>query len=260
MAGRIIKNGGYILRSLLTTKGDMIVRGDYGPERLPAGAYGDTLVAVGSGEKPFWYSSSSLLKVNLMDSIFENEIGALATQTQVGQDADVGKVPNGLDGQYLRCRGEGEIPLWDVPPKPIGSIYSPATGSSSPDAGVVIRGTFPVILMTTSITANVSITVPDDFNTIHSVYLFGIGGGDDDDTKAFKIETNYGCSGENYNNHSGEIYPSVALSPDKIFSINIASALSDVAANDQIGIRVRFHLSGIDNTGLIGAKFVYNRS
>ena len=237
MSGRITKNGGYILRSLLTTKGDMIVRGDYGPERFPAGAYGDTMVAVGSGEKPIWYSSSELLKVNLVDSIFYNEVGALVTQTASGYN--VGKIPNGLDGQYLRCRGEGKIPLWDVPPKPIGSIYSPATGSSGSDAGVVIKGTFPVILMTTSITANVSITVPDDFSTIHSVYLFGIG--DDNGTRTFKIETNYGCSGENYDNHSQTIYSDVALSTGKIFSINIASALTAISANDQIGIRVRLH-------------------
>ena len=258
MAGRIIKNGGYILRSLLTTKGDMIVRGDYGPERLPAGAYGDTLVAVGSGEKPFWYSSSSLLKVNLMDSIFENEIGALATQTQVGQDADVGKVSNGTAGQYLKCNGAGNIPSWDVPPKPIGSIYSPATGSSSSSAGVVIKGTFPVIVMTSSISAHVSITVPDDFASIHSVYLFGIGDMSYSDME-FTVETNYGCSGENYNNHSQTIYPYVTLSTSKIFSIDISSALTYVAANDQIGIRVLLDVTAND-TGLIGAKFVYNRS
>ncbi len=256
MAGRITKNGGYILRSLLTTKGDMIVRGDYGPERLPAGAYGDTLVAIGSGEKPFWYSSSELLEVNLVDSIFYNEVGALVTQTASGYN--VGKVSNGTAGQYLKCNGAGNIPSWDVPPKPIGSIYSPATGSSSPTAGVVLKGTFPVILMTTSITANVSITVPDDFSTIHSVYLFGIG--DDNGTRTFKIETNYGCSGENYDNHSQTIYSDVALSTGKIFSINIASALTAISANDQIGIRVRLHNTGANDTGLIGAKFVYNRS
>ncbi len=256
MAGRITKNGGYILRSLLTTKGDMIVRGDYGPERLPAGAYGDTLVAIGSGEKPFWYSSSELLEVNLVDSIFYNEVGALVTQTASGYN--VGKVSNGTAGQYLKCNGAGNIPSWDVPPKPIGSIYSPATGSSSSSAGVVIKGTFPVIVMTSSISAHVSITVPDDFASIHSVYLFGIGDMNYSDMR-FTVETNYGCSGESYNNHSQTIYPYVTLSTGKIFSINIASALTYVAANDQIGIRVLLDVTAND-TGLIGAKFVYNRS
>ena len=256
MSGRITKNGGYILRSLLTTKGDMIVRGDYGPERFPAGAYGDTMVAVGSGEKPIWYSSSELLKVNLVDSIFYNEVGALVTQTASGYY--VGKVSNGTAGQYLKCNGAGNIPSWDTPPKPIGSIYSPATGSSSSSAGVVIKGTFPVIVMTSSISAHVSITVPDDFASIHSVYLFGIGDMNYSDME-FTIETNYGCSGENYNNHSQTIYPYVTLSTGKIFSINIASALTYVAANDQIGIRVLLDVTAND-TGLIGAKFVYNRS
>jgi len=256
MAGRITKNGGYILRSLLTTKGDMIVRGDYGPERLPAGAYGDTLVAIGSGEKPFWYSSSELLEVNLVDSIFYNEVGALVTQTASGYN--VGKVSNGTAGQYLKCNGAGNIPSWDVPPKPIGSIYSPATGSSSSTAKVVIKGTFPVIVMTSSISAHVSITVPDDFASIHSVYLFGIGDMNYSDMR-FTVETNYGCSGENYNNHSQTIYPYVTLATSKIFSINIASALTYVAANDQIGIRVLLDVTAND-TGLIGAKFVYNRS
>jgi len=256
MSGRITKNGGYILRSLLTTKGDMIVRGDYGPERFPAGAYGDTMVAVGSGEKPIWYSSSELLKVNLVDSIFYNEVGALVTQTASGYN--VGKVSNGTAGQYLKCNGAGNIPSWDVPPKPIGSIYSPATGSSSPTTGVVLKGAFPVILMTTSISAHVSITVPDDFASIHSVYLFGIG--DDNGIRTFKIDTNYGCSFEDYDNHSQTVYLNASLFSGKIFSINIASALTYVAANDQIGIRARLHDVGANDTGLIGAKFVYNRS
>ena len=256
MAGRIIKSGGYILKSLLTTKGDMIVEGDFSPERFASGADGDVLKGAGAGEKPVWYSSSELLEENLVDSIFYNEVGALVTQTASGYN--VGKVSNGTAGQYLKCNGAGNIPSWDVPPKPIGSIYSPATGSSSPTAGVVTKGTFPVILMTTSICAYVSITVPDDFNTIHSVYLFGIG--DDNGTRTFKVDTNYGCSGENYDNHSQTIYPNVTLSTSKIFSINIASALTAISANDQIGIRVRFHTVGANDTGLIGAKFVYNRS
>ena len=75
-----------------------------------------------------------------------------------------------------------------------------------------------------------------------------------------KVDTNYGCSGENYDNHSQTIYPNVTLSTSKIFSINIASALTAISANDQIGIRVRFHTVGANDTGLIGAKFVYNRS
>ncbi|RLI18889.1 hypothetical protein DRO54_09535, partial [Candidatus Bathyarchaeota archaeon] len=169
MAGRIIKSGGYILKSLLTTKGDMIVEGDFSPERFASGADGDVLKGAGAGEKPVWYSSSELLEENLVDSIFYNEVGALVTQTASGYN--VGKVSNGTAGQYLKCNGAGNIPSWDVPPKPIGSIYSPATGSSSSSAGVVIKGTFPVIVMTSSISAHVSITVPDDFASIHSVYL-----------------------------------------------------------------------------------------
>ncbi|RLG24079.1 hypothetical protein DRN85_08250 [Methanosarcinales archaeon] len=259
MAGRIIKNGGYILRSLLTTKGDMIVRGDYGPERLPAGAYGDTLVAVGSGEKPFWYSSSSLLKVNLMDSIFENEIGALATQTQVGQDADVGKVSNGTAGQYLKCNGAGNIPSWDAPPKPIGSIWSPVTAASD-GAGIIIKGAFPIMRLKNDATAHISLTVPDDFTSIHSAYLFGIGDVDDD-SRAFYIATTYGHTGESFYNHQESSEFSVALFSDVFFSINIASLLPDVAANDQIGISVSIYEEGdAGDTGLIGAKFVYNRS
>ena len=256
MAGRIIKSGGYILKSLLTTKGDMIVEGDFSPERFASGADGDVLKGAGAGEKPVWYSSSELLEENLVDSIFYNEVGALVTQTASGYN--VGKVSNGTAGQYLKCNGAGNIPSWDVPPKPIGSIYSPATGSSSSSAGVVIKGTFPVIVMTSSISAHVSITVPDDFASIHSVYLFGIGDMNYSDME-FTIETNYGCSGENYNNHSQTIYPKVTLASSKIFSIDISSALTYVAANDQIGIRVLLDVTAND-TGLIGAKFVYNRS
>jgi len=258
MAGRIIKNGGYILRSLLTTKGDMVVRGDYGPERLASGADGDVLKGVGAGNKPVWYSSSELLKINLVDSIFNNEVGALVTQTSSGYN--VGKVPNGSAGQYLKCNGAGNIPSWDVPSieKPIGTIWSPATGSSNPDATTEIKGAFPVMIFDNAVSAHVSITVPDDFSSIYSVYLFGISG--DTCTRELKIETNYGCNNENYFNHSQIIFSTIAFSSDKIFSTNLAPALTSIAANDQIGIKVLFNNDFAYNTGIIGVKFAYNRS
>ena len=257
MAGRITKNGGYILRSLLTTKGDMIVRGDYGPERLASGADGDVLKGVGAGSKPIWYSSSELLEINLVDSIFSDEVGALVTQTASGYN--VGKISNGSAGQYLKCNGAGSIPSWDDPPteKPIGTIWSPATGTSSSTTGVVNMGAFPVVRLDNTITAHVSLTIPDDFDSIYSAYLYGIG--DKYCTRTFTITVNYGCVGENYDNHIQIITPSVSLYTRKIFGINIASALTSVSANDQVGISVKLD-SDANDTGLIGAKLEYNRS
>ncbi|NIQ91314.1 MAG: hypothetical protein GWN93_20820 [Deltaproteobacteria bacterium] len=48
----------YIARSTLTTKGDLVVRGDSLPERLAAGTLGRFLQANGSGQKPSWQKVS----------------------------------------------------------------------------------------------------------------------------------------------------------------------------------------------------------
>ena len=44
----------YIRRSLLTTRGDIIIRGAAAPERYPAGAAGRILSAHGAGIMPSW--------------------------------------------------------------------------------------------------------------------------------------------------------------------------------------------------------------
>lgn len=44
----------YIRRSILTTRGDFVVRGDSQPERFPAGALLTFLAGQGAGEIPAW--------------------------------------------------------------------------------------------------------------------------------------------------------------------------------------------------------------
>ena len=91
----------YIRRSLLTTRGDIVVRGAAQPERLAAGALNYVLISHGAGLQLTWSTIPTPLTTQ-GDIIVR---GATAPERYAA----------GLDGRILTAQGVGAAPVWEAP-------------------------------------------------------------------------------------------------------------------------------------------------
>ena len=94
----------YIRASVLTTQGDLVVRGAAVPERKASGAWGKVLTSIGAGGIPTWFDLYSQL-LNTGDMLI-NSGGAFI------------KIAAGAVGTYLQGKGAGVLPAYEqsMPP------------------------------------------------------------------------------------------------------------------------------------------------
>lgn len=247
------KIGGYIRASLMTTQGDIISRDANGPIRSSAGSSGWDHIVLSSGTTANlrWTSFTTILKYKLRYDVIP-AIGSLLTTTGSGS-YDIGAITPGTSGQFLKSNGSGAVPSWDDVPIPDGSVYSPVTYGSQLEA----KDTYPAALIKSNGEAYISLCVPSDFDSLEYCSVTGISGADADQT--FKIYTDYGTAGEHYQNHQqSDTSITVANDTNDIFFINISYLLTNLAANDIIGIKVVNGSTG--DMWVTGAILAYNRS
>lgn len=91
----------YVPKSVLMTKGDLIVRGDAQPERLAAGADGCYLMSNGAGELPTWQDPFAFLTTK--------------GDILVRGDSGVERLAYGSQFSFLGCYAPGGTPSWEDP-------------------------------------------------------------------------------------------------------------------------------------------------
>lgn len=91
----------YVAKSILTTKGDMVVRGDSVPEKLAAPAASWWLVGNGLGAKPIWTAA----------------LGGAGTEGDliVRASAICQRIAAVAVGKVLKSAGTTTIPVWGAP-------------------------------------------------------------------------------------------------------------------------------------------------
>ena len=134
-------------------------------------------------------------------------------------------------------------------------------GVIDPDATI---GSFPAVSMTDAldITAYSYMLIPLNFQSFVGADLLVVAGGTGN--MRFSVDTTWGAVGiETYNAHSDAIAAGqIAVTVNRINSIDISAALTGVAAGDLVGIKfIRLAANALDTVGavcyLVGVRLKY---
>lgn len=173
------------------------------------------------------------------------------------------KVLNDLDNVNAPTPSDGEALIWDavtskwipgVAGAPTKEFFIPATNGTEAHAPFYETG---YRINTSTDAAFIMFFVPHDFTSITDAVVMLEAA--TTATHRLNFFSTYGANGEKRNTHSeSDLNNDLALTLIEFYEFDISGILSNLAANDYVGIRVLGDAVNVPDVTIIGVRFKYS--